>query len=189
MRSWLLIATFCVFSFFDTTVRGQTPQITAQIKKLLTLHSIEAKANDVKKLLGEPLSRAPDFYQLQEINVLVSYQLSSSCNPNCVEQTEYCGWNVPLDTLITLAIIVKRRLHQDDLQKLGIELSKYERDKEADHLQGTVYYSNSEQGLRVIVNGNQVESISLFPATKYHDLTCSRSKAKSGCSASKNLTP
>jgi hypothetical protein len=161
--------------------QGQSVNTMRKISKLMAIHPIEAKAEDVNKLLGEPLSKSPDFYKFEEFNIQATYGSGSPCDPACVQKGQYCGWNVPRNTLITLAIIIKGDFHQRDLKKLGIDVSKYERNENTDHIPGMTRYSSDEQGIGIIINGNQVESIDFFPARKYFHLMCPKEKGEPIC--------
>jgi len=181
MRTSLRIAVICLVCLHIAATCGQTVNTRRQISKLITLHPIESRAEDVKKLLGEPLSKSPDFYKLEEFNVQATYGSGSPCDLGCIQKGQYCGWNVPRGTLITLAIIVKEPFHQKDLKKLEIDVSKYERDENTDHIPGMTHYSNDEQGIGININGHQVESIDLFPAKKYFHFMCPQTKEEPIC--------
>ena len=180
MRSYLWIALIWLVCPWLSSPGGQTRGTEEKIAKILALHPIEAKFEDVEGLLGPPLSKSPDFYKLDELNLLVSYNRGAPCNPNCRNGDNYCGWNVPHETLITLTITVKVPFHQKDLMKLGIDLGRFEKEI-AEHSPGVISYTSHEHGSAVIINGNQVESITLFPAKKYHHLRCPQTKPEPVC--------
>ncbi len=180
MRSYLWIAMIWLVCPWLSSADGQTRLTEEKIAKILALHPIEAKSEDVEGLLGPPLSRSPSFYKLEQLNVLVTYNRRAQCNPNCRNGDNYCGWNVPHDTLLTLTVTVKASFHQKELKKLGINLNLYKKEI-AEHSPGVISYTSDEHGSAVIINGNQIESITLFPAKKYHHLKCPQTKAEPGC--------
>jgi hypothetical protein len=187
MRAWLCLTIICIGSLPTAGTRGQTASTDPQISELVSIHPIEAKAEDVRKLLGEPLSKSPDFYRLEGFNVQATFGGGSPCDLTCERERQYCGWNVPKGTLLTLAIIVKRDFHRQDLVKLGLDLNKFSRVENADHIPGVTQYSCAEQGIGIIINGNQVESISLYPAKKYLHLMCSQREEVQPASISRKV--
>lgn len=152
-----------------------------RINKLLrSIVPIETTAEDVKRLLGEPVSKSPDFHKSDDFNVLISYTSGLSCE----KQPTY-GWKVPRDRVISFTVIVKTAFHQKDLQNLGIDLSKYEK-KEGGHIPETSY-DNREEGIGIILNGDQVMSIDLFPPKKYLHLMCPRADKPPDCTSRKSV--
>lgn len=175
MRVWLWIIVCCLMGLHSCTAQGQSNDMQARINKLLkSIVPIETTAADVKKLLGEPISRSPGFHEFDDFNVLIGYTNGLPC------EKEY-GWKVPRDRVITFTIIVKAAFHQKDLKSFGIDLAKYEKDVDpSGHVPETIY-TNSEEGISVYINGDQVTSIALFPAKKYLHLMCQRANKTPVC--------
>jgi hypothetical protein len=176
MRVWFWIIIGCLVGLHPNAARSQST-VQNRIDKLRQIIPIRSTAENVKKLLGEPIRKSPDFYKFDEFNVMVNYSSGLPCDPDCVKKDEYCGWNVPRGTVITFVISVKVDLHQKDLKSLSIDLSKYKQERASD-FGSSIYYSNAEEGIGVIINGDQVDSISLFPAKKYFHLMCPQLKEK-----------
>lgn len=149
-----------------------------QLATILRMRPIETHSEAVRKVLGDPRTKDPDFYEFEGFNLLISYARGLPCDPDCVKKNEYCGWSVPRDTLITLVITIKESFHQKDLQKYGIDLGQFKRIDNADHVPGITHFRNEEDGIGIVVNGYQVASISLFPARKYYHLMCAQTKEK-----------
>lgn len=176
MRVWLWIIIGCLVGLQPYTAQAQNNNMQTQFNKLLrSIVPIETTAEDVKKLLGEPIRTSPDFHEFDEFNVLVSYTTGLPC------EKEPEGWDVPRDRVITFAIIVKAVFHQKDLKNFGIDLSKYEKDvDESGHVPETVY-TDDEKGIRIYINGDQVTSIALFPSKKYLHLICPKADKTPVC--------
>lgn len=137
----------------------------------------------MKKLLGEPRDKSPDFYKFDHFNVMVSYTTGLTCE----KELSY-GWNVPRGRVITFAMIITAAFHQKDLKNLGIDLSKYEK-SEARGFPGEfpeTVYENREEGITIIINGDQVTSIDLSPAKKYLHLMCPPANVKPVCADKKS---
>jgi hypothetical protein len=171
MRVWLLIIAGCLIGLQPCAAQGQDNNMQTQLNKLLrSVVPIETTAEDVKKLLGEPIRRSPDFHEFDGFNVLVSYTTGLPCD----KEPTY-GWNVPRGRVNTFAIIIKAAFHQKDLKTVGIDLSKYEKAEgdESVHVPGPIY-TNNEEGIRIYTNGDQVTRIALFSAKKYLHLMCQK---------------
>lgn len=169
MRVCLRIIVVCLVSLQANAAPVQTSSIQARINKLLrTVVPIKTTDEQVKKLVGEPIRTSPDFHELDDFNVLVSYTTGLPC-----EKEPTYGWNVPRGRVNTFTIIIKASFHQSDLKDLGIDLKEYEK-AEGDgslHAPETIYTSN-EKGTRIYINGDQITSISLFTSKKNLDLKC-----------------
>lgn len=161
---------------------GQSNNTQTRIKELLrSIVPIETTAENVKTLLGQPVSTSPDFHEFDEFNVLVSYTSGLACDHRCKERGRACGWNVPRDRVNTFTIIVKGAFHQRDLKNFGIDLTRYEKDVDpSGHVPETIY-TNNEKGIRVYISGEQVTSFALFPAKKYLHLMCPQTCEKPVC--------
>jgi hypothetical protein len=179
MRVCLWIIVGCLVGLQPCAAQDQSNDMQTRINKLLrSIVPIETTAEDVKKLLGEPISRSPGFYEFDDFNVLIGYTNGLPC------EKEY-GWKVPRDRVITFTIIVKAAFHQKDLKNFGIGLNKYEKDVDpSGHVPETIY-TNNEEGISVYINGDQVTSIALFPAKKYLRLMCPRANVKPVCADKK----
>ncbi len=163
---WIFLG--CLIGLLPPAALGQSNDMQTRLNELLKrIIPIEATAEDVKKLLGEPISKSPDFHEFDDFNVLVSYTTGVPCD----KEPTY-GWNVPRGKVNTFAIIIKAAFHQKNLKDLGIDLKKYRRE-DGGHIPESSYV-NDEQGITIIINGDQVESIDLFPAKKYLHLMCSK---------------
>lgn len=180
MRVWSLIIVGFLLGLAPYTAQGQSNNTQTRIKKLLRrVVPIETTAEDVRKLLGDPVSRSPDLHESDEFNVLVSYTTGLPC-----EKEPTYGWNVPRGKVNTFTIIIKAAFHQRDLKNISIDLNKYEK-AEGDgsiHVPGPIY-TNNQEGIRIYINGDQVTSIALFAAEKYLHLMCTETKEKAVCPA------
>ncbi len=124
---------------------------------------IESTANDVRKQWGAPESHTPDYYTFKDYNILITYSSGVSCDAKCVELGYSSGWNIPRDTLITAAFMIKAPMQLNDL---GIDLSKFKRERASDFGNG-IYIFSDEEGIGITVEGDEITNISLFPAKKY----------------------
>lgn len=177
MRIWLWIIIGCLLYLQPHAAQGQINSTQTRINKLLrSVVPIETTAEDVKKLLGAPIRKSPDFHGFDDFNVLVSYTTGLPC------EKEPEGWNAPRDRVNTFTIIVKAAFHQKDLKNLGIDLHKYKKYAGDDsiHVPETIYINN-EEGISIYINGDQVTSIALFPAKKYLNLMCPKANKTSVC--------
>jgi hypothetical protein len=174
MRVWLWIIVGCLIGMQPCAASGQSTDMQTRINKLLrSIVPIETTANDVKKLLGEPITKSPDFHEFDDFNVLIGYTTGLPCN----KEPTY-GWNVPRDRVITFTIIIKAALYSKDLKNFSIDLSKYEKAvDESGHVPETVY-TNNEEGISIYIIGDQITSIALFPAKKYLHLMCPKANVK-----------
>jgi hypothetical protein len=174
VRLWIIAS--CLIGIYPYATQGQTINAQTKINNLLrSIVPIETKAEDVKKLLGEPRDRSPDFYQFDGFNVMVSYTSGLPCE----KEPDY-GWNVPGGRVNTFAMIVTSAFHQKDLKNFGIDLSIYEKSEGGDfpgEFPETAY-TNRKEGITIMINGDQVTSIDLFPAKKYLHLMCPNTNAK-----------
>jgi hypothetical protein len=186
MRVWSWIIVTCFIGLYPYATQAQTRISQVDLSKLIRIVPVESTAGDVKKLLGEPLDRSPDFYKLDDYNLLITYASGLPCEHPCYEKGRSDGWSVPRDAVITVAIFVKAPFHQKDLKNFGIDLSKYKKWEEPDHVQ-TVYYSNAEEGIGININGDQVNDISLFPAAKYLQLMCPKTIDKPACQTNRSI--
>jgi hypothetical protein len=176
MRVWKWMIIGCLISLHPFAAQGQNKNMQTQLNKLLrSIIPTETTAENVKNLLGEPVSKSPDFYKFNDFNVLVSYTTGLSC------EKESYGWNIPRDRVITFVVILKAAFYQKDLTVFGIDLSKYEKDEDkSGHVPETIY-SNSREGIRIYIIGDQVTRIALFPMKKFLHLICPQAKGKPVC--------
>jgi hypothetical protein len=181
MRIWNLVIISCLISLHPYAAQGQNNNPQPQLNKLLrSIIPTETTAEDVKKLLGEPISKSPDFYKFNDFNVLVSYTTGLSC------KKESYGWNVPRDRVITFAVILKTAFPQKDLAVFDIDLGEYEKDEDkSGHVPETIY-SNPMAGIRIYIIGDQITRIALFPAKKYLHLLCSGADKPPACARKKS---
>src|SRR5437667_3913280 len=140
-----------------------------QLPNWKSIVPIESTASDVRKQWGVPDSLSPDFYAFKDYNILISYSSGAPCESKCIELGYASGWNVPRDTLITAAFMIKP--NSIYLKDLDIDLSKFKRERASDY-GGGVYFSSEEKGIGITVEGDQIATISLFPAKKYFHLMC-----------------
>jgi hypothetical protein len=181
MRVWLWIIVGCFVGLYPYGTQGQISKRGAELRKLIGIVPIESTSQDVRKLLGEPLDESPDFYKLHDHNVLITYSSGLPCEHPCYEKGHSDAWNVARDTVVTVSVFVISPFHQKDLKNVGIDLREYEKTQNADHIKGTVYYSNPDKGIGVTINGDAVTGIRLFPAKKYFNLMCSPTKNRPTC--------
>jgi len=124
---------------------------------------MESTASDVSRQWGAPESRSPDYYTFKDYNILITYSSGTSCEAKCIELGFSSGWNAPRDTLITAAFMIKASMQ---LKDLGIDLSKFKRERASDFGNG-IYIFSDEEGIGITVEGDEITNISLFPAKKY----------------------
>jgi hypothetical protein len=180
MRVWSWMIFGCLVGLHACAAQGQSSNTLSKLRKLLRVVPIETTADDVRRSLGEPIRKAPDFHEFEEFNMSVDYASGLPCGHSCIEKGRACGWNVPRDRVITFVVFVKTAFHQKDLRNLGIDLSNYKQEK-AGHIPESIYYSNDEKGIGIIINGDAVTSINLFPAKKYLYLMCRQACEKPVC--------
>ena len=81
MRVWLWIIVGCLIGLHPYAAQGQDNNMQTQINELLrSIVPIKTTAEDVKKLLGEPIRTSPDFHEFDDFNVLVSYTNGLPCS-------------------------------------------------------------------------------------------------------------
>ncbi len=131
---------------------------------IVPLHSTRM---DVERLLGSPRESrgVASTYETENERVLVFY----SGEP-CKKDGE---WDVPRDTVVSFTVSPKTKLL---VAGLKLDETKYKRALDY-HVQGVVYYSNREEGIRIetrLVEREDefVDSISYEPAAKDNYRRC-----------------
>jgi hypothetical protein len=160
MGKWRNIVCVLLFSFSVVTVCE-----AKEWHGIVPLHSTRV---DVERLLGKPNGKF-DRYQIGNDEVDIMYSRERCAN----------GWNVPRDTVISVAVFVGGSPPLSDLQP---DLSNYNKEPDQ-HLRGRVYYVNASEGIRYHVQeqagkSNKVIVVYYEPAEKDKNLRCSVSSSK-----------
>jgi len=123
---------------------------------IVPLHSTR---EDVKRLLGPSAQPGERFYEFDDEVAVIQYA-SGSCVPG--------GWNVPLNTVLSIAVTPKSRLQLTDL---GADFGRYK--KSVDPKFGEIsYYNDEEDGVTLQVSNEQVTRIFYEPAVVDKHLRC-----------------
>ena len=97
-------------------------------------------------------------YDLGDETAFVLYASADTCK-NDDASTK---WKVPRDTVVEIDIHFKTDRRLEDL---GIDLTKYEKWKDAE-MRSFYHYANYDEGLKIEVNGNLVRTLIYGPTAK-----------------------
>jgi hypothetical protein len=102
---------------------------------------LRATRKDIEKLLGTPKARShPDYiYETKSESVIVRYS-TKICG-----ESSGAGWDVPVDTVITVTVSPK---HTVLIRDLGLELNTFARSEIA-HPRGLIRYLNLKEGVSI----------------------------------------
>jgi hypothetical protein len=134
---------------------------------IVPLHSTRT---DVERLIGLPSdsNKVMAYYYLENETVAIQY-ITGGCEKGY-------EWNVPLETVLTVAVHPKIK---PKLSELQIDLTKFKREVNP-HIADIVFYVNKEDGIGIEtrVNEESVYSISYTATTKDTCLRCPTSQNK-----------
>jgi hypothetical protein len=120
---------------------------------IVPLHSTRA---DVERLLGKPNAKY-DRYDLESEEATFFYSKGRCAN----------GWDVPLDTVIDIAVTFKQPRRLADLK---LDLNRYERNRDP-HVTSHVYYVNRDEGVSYVVYEEEGESNGKILTVYYESTT------------------
>src|SRR5207247_1074074 len=111
--------------------------------------------------LGPPSDESKSLYKTENENIFIHYS-SFPCS-----KVTPLAWNVPLDTVISLSVYPKVKLH---ISELNVDLTKYQ--KSMDHLPDLITYTNIEEGFAFNVSNEVVMEFFYQPTAKDAHLRC-----------------
>ncbi|HBB89877.1 MAG TPA: hypothetical protein DC047_19915 [Blastocatellia bacterium] len=116
---------------------------------------------NVEALLGTPQTGTRNVYKTETETVTVAYA-ETPCT---------YGWQVPIDTVISLLVSPKNPLKLADVK---LDESKYEKRKD-NHLENVYYYVNQNEGINWTVDTGQgiATTFEYYPSDKDAPLKCS----------------
>ena len=160
MTKWRNIVFALLFSFANVAICE-----AKEWHGIVPLHSTRV---DVERLLGKPNGKF-DRYQIGEDEVDIMYSRDRCAN----------GWNVPRDTVISVAVFVGG---SPLLSALEPDLNNYNKERDQ-HLRGRVYYVNASEGIRYDVQeqagkSDKVIVVYYGPTEKDENLRCIASSSK-----------
>jgi hypothetical protein len=120
---------------------------------IVPLHSTRA---DVERLLGKPNAKY-DRYDIENEEATFFYSKGRCVN----------GWDVPLDTVIDIAVTFKQPRRLADLK---LDLTRYARNRDP-HVTSHVYYANRDEGVRYVVYEEEGESNGKILTVYYESTT------------------
>src|SRR5687768_7747846 len=144
---------FLACALLISTLAGPAP-----VEAWRTIIPLRSTRADVERLLGAPASAQRNVYRSGDDTVVVTYA-ASKCS---------YGWQVPVDTVISLVVQPKQGLRFADLK---LDASKFEKRRDV-HDEPIYYYVNQAQGINYTVTEGVITSIEYFPSAKDNHLRC-----------------
>lgn len=99
---------------------------------------------DVERLLGASVESCQCIYKTEHEVVHISYAHGS-----CKDDPNTNSWDVAPDTVLLISVTPRVKLRLADLK---LDLTKYQKTEDT-HMPGRFYYSNDEEGIFIIVIG------------------------------------
>ena len=136
---------------------------TVSAKAWRGIEPLHSTRDDVKKLLGEPENSSPyaAYYRSHNEIAVIHFQTTS-----CKDQCGF-GWNVPLNTVISIGVIPKIRSGKAELP-LRDDFKVENTDG------GFVYYTNEKDGVSVEEYNGTITLITYLPAQTETPFRCPR---------------
>jgi hypothetical protein len=136
---------------------------TISAKTWRGIEPLHSTRDDVKRLLGEPekSSTYAFLYRSQDEIAVIHFQ-TTSCKDECG-----FGWNVPLETVISIGVIPKTKSGK-------AELSLTDKFKVENTDGGFVYYTNEEEGVSVEKYNGTITLKTFLPANIETPSRCPR---------------
>lgn len=128
-------------------------------RQIVPLKSTRA---EVERLLGSTTGAYFAQYELEQGSLFIEY----SSGPCKAERKG--GWNVPKDVVIMVNFTPKYRTRIADLK---LDPKKFRKIAD-DHVIGTLYYVNDEDGITYAVQSGKVSFIEYHPAKRDEHLYC-----------------
>lgn len=120
---------------------------------IIPLHSSRA---DVERLLGPSHDQCNCFYETEHEKIIIEYARQSPCKDGAE------GLNVPPNTVLLISISPKEKVKLADLH---VDLKKFQI-SESEHEEGRYFYVNNEDGLTLIVFGDERVGMMIYEPTK-----------------------
>jgi hypothetical protein len=157
LREWIISSAWLLLSVVYPQAQGW--------RGIVPLHSTRG---DVEHILGlsSDSNKVIAYYYLESETVTIQYTTGG-----CEEGSE---WNVPPETVLTIAIHPKTK---PKLSELHIDLTKFKKESNP-HIAGIVYYVNKEDGIGIESRADEelAYSISYTVPAKDDHLRCSKSR-------------
>jgi hypothetical protein len=143
-------------------------------RRIVPLHSTRA---EVERQLGSASNECKCSYYLEDVNVFIVYSVGYC------KSGEPRGWNVPMDTVISIQVTPKVR---PKLSALKIDEKEYVRTEDPE-LPGIFYYTNDAEGLTIVVDQCVVTGFYYEGTAKDKQLQCPSHKGSALMKRSRDI--
>jgi len=124
---------------------------------------LKSSRADVERLLGQPTGPLPTYYLSD--NTVAFWYSHCRCGDKCKDD----GWNVPVDTVVSIRVDLKGVVRLADL---GLDLTQFKKLPGDDDVPASFVYSNAEEGLAIEGGGEYASALIYGPRLKDNHLRC-----------------
>jgi hypothetical protein len=170
IKSVLMITTVSLLLAF---AGQQSSNPSAGYRGIVPLQSTRA---DVERVLGRPRNPDDNTYYLRHEIVAIGYSKYGCAAPPRVPGWPVPpieGWNVPADTVLAIRVTLRKQV---PLESLGLDLSRFKKERGDFDTPTHFMYVDRERGVTVDLNGDGTKEVVrgfiYEPEAKYNSFRC-----------------